>query len=708
MEDISKFVLEVLKKNKGTISKEELKEKTHLSESELSYALNDLQKRFYIHAGKHNKYRLVQEKLTVGKITMVGDPSFVTVEDMVIPVEENHLNHAILGDYVLIRIRNLGHPTMDAIVDERLQHELGEIVEKDGIFYIKVDTKNNIEIKVENKEGLVPGMLVNFEYTKELDNTSFSGKVISIVGHISNPDSHFKKLVSYGGIETRFPNSVMQAVAVLPHTVSEIEKEGRVDLTKQTIFTIDGKDSKDFDDAVSITKKENGNYVLGVHIADVSHYVKEGSTIDEEASKRGSSVYFMNRVVPMLPHRLSNGICSLNPEVDRLTMTCEMEINKEGDVVDYHIFESVIHSKKRMRYDEVNKIFETDEKVIGYEPFLKDLKLMYELSLILHEKRKERGSIEFDVKEPYFIYDKYDRPIDVCVRERGISEHIIEEFMLVANTTVATMLKDYPVPRRVNPKPDLILLKNVAKSMESLKEVMDDSSYQKIEPILTEIKNSKKEDFIEPKKLQILLDTIRTQDENSIYAKLVLSGMKRAYYTTKEDMHYALALPDYTHFTSPIRRYPDLMIHRSIKQFLLRRTNDYDTIKSVEEKNEKLVKQISQKEKKIQKCERMIDSIKQAEYMKNHIGEVYDGYIEQISKSGLQVCFDDVISGKVPRQNLESYSYDGKTKTFQNQETQDTYHLGDKISVLVESINEKSSTIYLKPQKEKEKELILR
>lgn len=701
---MEQFILETFVKNYGALSLEKLSVKTGIPKSELLVVLETLKKEGFLEEEDH-QYRLVREFFKVGQVIQQEKHYFVKLEEEEIPIFDTHLKHAKVGDYVFVRIQNYKTQYQHAIVEEKLQHELGEVYVEEGNFYIKIHSKvKDLKIKIENTEGLISGLMVNFEYVKELEPQLYSAKVLRIVGHKNNPNMNYQKLVTSSGIETEFPYCVIQAVGKLPTEVKREEKKGRIDLTRELIYTIDGETSKDFDDAISISK-HNENYILSVHIADVSHYVKEGSIIDDEAYKRTSSVYVMGRVAPMLPYKLSNGICSLNENVDRLTITCQMEIDPQGNVLNRSVFKSVIHSKKRMAYQKVNEILKENKVSKDYEMFLESLKIGKELYTILNRKRMEEGSIEFDVPEIHFSFDSYGRPIDVYTRKRDIAERMIEEFMLVANRTVAELLKGFPAPRRVNPKPDIFILKAVVPIIELL---YIGKGIDEILPILEEIKKADGNTYIEPKKIQCLLDALRKNKETSVMtSNLILSAMKRAYYTTSDDEHYALAFHDYTHFTSPIRRYSDLVVHRMIKQFLLQKDFDYDTIDMLKTKNQMIVEHISKKEKDIQRCERMIDSIKQAEYMKNHIGEEFHGYIDMVSKHGLQVCFQDVIYGKVPFLFLDGYQYDGKNKIYRNQEG-DTYQLGDHISVIVENIDFENSVILLKPVKEAEKTYILR
>lgn len=690
MNQNDKKVFELIKEY-HTLQKDEIIKKANISDEEVFLSLEKLQNLFLISMDKDKKYRLVLEKRKIGKVISIGEITYVDVEGTLVPVTKEHQKKVLVGDYVLIRVRNAGYRTMDGIIEEKLQHELGEIVYKDGEYLIEVPCKNaDLKLKISDEKYFMKGLLVNFEYGKEIEPYTYSTNIVKVVGHIDNPNSTFKKMVYPSGIETEFPYDVIQASGKISNQVLECEKKGRVDLTKETIFTIDGDSSKDFDDAVSIKKKDNGNFLLSVHIADVSYYVKEGTLLDKEAYKRGSSVYVMNRVVPMLPHKLSTGICSLNPNVDRLTITLEMEIDSFGNVIDSSLYESVIHSKKRMKYHEVDECFDKGF-LKEYEPFQNDLKEMLKLSKILHQKRVENGSIEFDVPELELQFDESGKPIDIKARERGTSEHIIEEFMILANTTVAKKLKDFPAPRRVNPKPDNRVLKNTVSILKSFYEQgkIEPNVYFEMKPMMEEIMDAKEGTYIEPKTIQRLLFLLKKTKECNLTSNMILSSMKRAYYTTSNETHYALALNDYTHFTSPIRRYPDLMVHRSIKRFLLRTNYDYDTIRLLEQKNEEMMDYISKKEKKIQRCERMIESKKQLEYMKDKIGMVYDGYIEQISKNGIQVIFDDVMVGKIPQDLVES-----------------DYQIGDPITIQIKDVNFNHCTLVLKPVKEKVKTLM--
>lgn len=403
-------------------------------------------------------------------------------------------------------------------------------------------------------------------------------------------------------IKTEFDPEVIEQLDSIPEEISKEDKIGRRDLTDEVIFTIDGDDTKDIDDAISVEKLENGHYKLGVHIADVSYYVKEGSPLDNEAMERGTSVYLVDRVIPMLPHKLSNGICSLNPDVERLAISCVMEIDSKGKTVDYEIFESVIKSRIQMTYKKVNKILEEDVIPSGYEPYAQKLKLMKELADIIRKAKVERGYLDFDVDEAKILVDENCVPTDVVLRDRGAGENLIEDFMIQANECVATHIfyMNLPFIYRIHEYPKEEKIKGFLSFVQTLGYTVPGN-----------IKDTS------PKSMQKLISFLSDKKEFKILSSLLLRNMQKAVYSPQNLGHYGLASKCYTHFTSPIRRYPDTTVHRLLRTYLFNNDMSSETIRHWEEKLIYVADHSSLKERSSVDCEREVEDMKMAEYMEN-------------------------------------------------------------------------------------------
>lgn len=500
------------------------------------------------------------------------------------------------------------------------------------------------------------------------DRHNPEGEIISIIGHKNDPGTDIMSIVYAYGIPTEFPEEVMDYVRAIPDTVSEDDIVGRKDCRGWQTVTIDGEDAKDLDDAITVTR-ENGGYRLGVHIADVSEYVKENSPLDREALNRGTSVYLVDRVIPMLPHKLSNGICSLNQGVDRLALSCIMDIDEKGNVTGHEICETVINVDRRMSYTAVQKILEDKdgESASGYRDFVPMFELMEELAAILRSKRHKRGSIDFDFPESKITLDENGRPLEIKAYERNTATRIIEDFMLIANETVA---EDYfwqtlPFVYRTHDKPDP----------------------EKIRALATFINNfgysiRLNGDEVHPKELQKLLEKIEGSDAEMLISRLTLRSMKRAQYTTECSGHFGLAAKYYTHFTSPIRRYPDLQIHRIIKENLNgglseKRSGHYAGILP------DVSKQASVTERRADDAERDVDKLKKTEYMSRRIGEIFGGVISSVTAWGLYVELPNTVEGMVHVTALEGdyYKYDSEHYELIGEHTHKTYRLGQQVTV---------------------------
>ena len=497
---------------------------------------------------------------------------------------------------------------------------------------------------------------------------------------VANSDSRggmIKALIRASGLSEHFlPELEHDAALIANQLITDKELEGRKDLRDDLIITIDGADSKDLDDAVSIKKNPDGTFILGVHIADVSHYIEQGTLLDEEALSRGNSVYLLSRVIPMLPKSISNGICSLFEGADRLTLTCEMTIDRSGNIIDHDIYESVINSKARMVYDDVSDMIENgDEDLMlqysdhnGYDIYgaLYD---MAELASILHENRMSGGSLDFDFDESEIILDDNESPVEVYAAERRTANRMIEEFMLAANKTIAQHFFDLQVPfiYRVHEKPEAEKIGELAAFLSGFG-----------------IKLKHSGDSVSPSELARVLEEIHDEPYEDVVSQVILRSLTKAYYSTDEIGHFGLAFKYYTHFTSPIRRYPDLMIHRIIKMVLHGRLTDKEA-KTLRRLTGIAAEHSSETERSALELERDVEKVKKAEYMQQHIGDIYDGVISGVTEFGLFVELPNTIEGLVRMDELfdDYYTYDAENYRLVGSNTNNTYALGDPVTIAV-------------------------
>ena len=515
-----------------------------------------------------------------------------------------------------------------------------------------------------------------------LENNVVKAEVLEILGHKNDPGIDILSVVYKYDIVPEFaPDALAQAAEISTELDTE-SYEGRRDLRGETIVTIDGEDAKDLDDAVHVRKLDNGNYLLGVSIADVSYYVTEGSPLDREAYFRGTSVYLVDRVIPMIPHRLSNGICSLNPQVDRLTITCEMEISPKGDIVNHEIFPSVIKTTERMTYHNVNLILkgEDEELMKRYESLIPMFELMYELSQILRQSRYERGSIDFDLDEAKIIVDEYGFPTGVELRDRGIAERIIEDFMLAANETVAEHFHwmDVPFIYRVHehPKPEKL-----------------ERFYKLARALGYEIKGTK--DHVHPKALQMITEAVQGKPEHAAINTMMLRSLQKAKYSEESLGHFGLAAEFYTHFTSPIRRYPDLIVHRLIRRYLFEQDLSNDTLTYYNSIMPEIGVQTSKRERDAIDAEREVEDMKKAEYMTQFIDEEFEGVISSVTKWGMYVELPNTVEGLVHVNDLtdDFYEFDEDNLALVGRRTKTVYKLGDIVKVVVAAASKEERTI---------------
>lgn len=557
------------------------------------------------------------------------------------------------------------------ILERGMKQIVGTFEESKGFGFVVPDDKKmaqDIFISKENTHGAVTGHKVVVKITKPpTDRRSPEGRVVEILGHINDPGVDIISIIRQYELPVDFDDKIYSQIEKIENEVDPAEFEGRKDLRDEIMVTIDGEDAKDLDDAVCVKKLENGNYRLGVHIADVSNYVTENSPLDKEALKRGTSVYLVDRVIPMLPHKLSNGICSLNEGVDRLAMSCIMEIDQSGKVVNHEICESVIKVTRRMSYTVVYDLLtnENSEYKEEYKDLIPMFKEMEELRDILLKKRIKRGAIEFDFPEAKIILDENGKPIDIKPYERNVATSIIEEFMLAANETVAEEYYwlELPFIFRTHEEPDEEKIDKLSEFIGKLGYVLKGSATH-------------------PKVLQKILEKSHNTPEDMVINKVVLRSLKQARYTADNEGHFGLAAKYYCHFTSPIRRYPDLQIHRIIKANL-RGLLSPKKISALSKKMPDVAKQCSLRERVADEAERETDDLKKVEFMKDKVGEIFDGIISGVMSWGIFVELPNTIEGLVAARNLEDdyYIFEEENMRFIGERTHKTYTIGDKVKV---------------------------
>lgn len=664
---------------------------------ELVVALNELEYAGELVMTRKNRYGLPEKmNLVRGRIQMHQKGfAFLLPDDEGIGdvyIHFSDLNSAMNNDKVLVRIEkgDIGDNRPEGKVIRILERAVTEVVgtyeDSRSFGFVIADDKripNDIFIPKGKTNGAVDGHKVIVRITKYPEGRkSAEGEIIQILGHKNDPGIDILSIIYKHGIPIEFPEEVLEQAANTPDTITEKDLEGRRDLRNEMIVTIDGADAKDLDDAVSVKRLDNGNYKLGVYIADVSYYVKENSPIDKEALERGTSVYLVDRVIPMIPHRLSNGICSLNPQVDRLTLSCEMEINDKGQVVSHEIFPAVIRTTERMTYSDVNKILvDKDEELRNrYESLVPMFEMMEELASILRKKRMSRGAIDFDFKEAKVIVDEEGKAIDVVIRERSVAERLIEEFMLAANETIAEHFHwlDVPFIHRIHEDPDEAKLQTFFEFLAGLG---------------ISVKGTANE--VHPQALQKVLDDIQGEPEEMVVSKLMLRSMKQAKYDPISVGHFGLATEFYTHFTSPIRRYPDLIVHRLIRTYLIEKKMDAKTISYWKERLPEIARHASMMERRAVDAERDTDDLKKAEFMQDKIGEEFTGIISSVTNFGMFVELENTVEGLIHVSFLtdDYYRYDEQHQVLIGERTANVFRVGDEVRVRVAGVNMDEFTI---------------
>ena len=649
---------------------------------DLEEVLKELLAEGRISVSKKGKYGKPSGNILVG--TYEGNAKgfgFVTVEgeteDIFIP--ESASNGALNEDLVQVVLRSgKGGKRREGEIIKILEHGVTELVgtyQKSQNFGFVVPDNNKISrdifIPIEKSKGAMTGHKVVVKISSYGDkNKKPEGVVKEIIGHINDPGTDILSVVKSLNIPMEFPDEVMKQVERIPNEVDSKDMAGRMDIRDWQTVTIDGEDAKDLDDAITV-QKEGNRYVLGVHIADVANYVQEHTPLDKEALKRGTSVYLVDRVIPMLPHKLSNGICSLNAGADRLALSCIMEIDEKGNVVGHRIAETVLRVDRRMDYTTVKKILEdNDEAAIQeYKELVTMFRLMEELAGILREKRHKRGSIDFDFPESKILLDEKGHPVEIKPYERNMATKIIEDFMLIANETIAEdyFWQELPFVYRTHDNPD-------SEKMLKLGLFINNFGYA--------IKTTQEE--IHPKELQKLLERIDGTDEETLISRLTLRSMKQAKYTTNCSGHFGLATKYYCHFTSPIRRYPDLQIHRIIKENLRGGLNE-KRIRHYESILPGVADQSSTTERRADEAERDTDKLKKVEYMEQHIGEEFTGVISGITNWGMYVELPNTIEGMVRITEIRDdyYYYDEEKYELVGETTKRTFKLGQEVKIQV-------------------------
>lgn len=682
------------------MSIEELQEAYHMTEpeqtKELMKALDELEGSGKLVRTRSNRYG-VPEKMDIirGRVQMHQRGfAFILPEeegepDVFIPAPE--MGGAMHKDTVLVRVQQKGgdskpEGSIIRIIERGTTKVVGTYLANKNYGFVEVDDKHinqDIFIPQHKQHGAVDGHKVVVEITKYPEKRfSAEGKVVNILGHKNDPGVDILSIIHKHELPGEFPEAAITHANEAPDSITENEINKRRDLREETIVTIDGADAKDLDDAIGVKKLSNGNFQLGVHIADVSYYVPEGSAIDEEAVERGTSVYLVDRVIPMIPHRLSNGICSLNPQVDRLTLSCEMEVTEDGEIVNHDIFESVIRTNERMTYNDVRLILdEKDEETRKkYEELVPFFERMEDLAAILRQKRFDRGAIDFDFKEAQVKVDENGKPEDILIRERSVAEKLIEEFMLAANETVAEHFSKMKVP--------------------FIYRIHEDPHEEKLQKFIEFVANfgytiKGKGSSLHPSALQKILADVKGEPEEAVLSTVMLRSMNQAKYDPENLGHFGLASEYYTHFTSPIRRYPDLIVHRLIRTYLINGKTDQKTKSNWQNKLPDIAKHTSEMERRAVDAEREVDDLKKAQYMEDKVGEEYTGVISGVANFGLFVELENTIEGMVHISYLtdDYYHFDEKQYALIGERTANIFRIGDELEIRVLKVNVEEADI---------------
>lgn len=686
-------ILNALENEKDAISLIELNDKlgltTPLELKELENCLNELNSENIVYITKKDKYILYKNCpfFKIGKLAVnkKGFGFVILEKEDDLYIDKDNLNGAVHNDYVLAEITKNGvkkEGRILKILNRELNNLVGEIVIKDNKKEVVLDDEKLNLILVldqDSAKNCVEGSKVYLKIVKELGKRKYYVKVAKLIGHKNDPGVDILSIAYKYNIETEFSSDVISEIDNIPNEVSESDKKGRRDLTSDVIFTIDGDDTKDIDDAISLELKGD-NYVLGVHIADVSYYCKPNTALGDAAYLRGTSSYLADTVIPMLPHKLSNGICSLNEGVERLTISCVMEINPSGKVIDYEIFPSVIKSRKKMTYKKVNDILMRDIVDEEYLPYKDILKEMNNLAKIIRKRKIARGYIDFDLDEAKVLQDENGKAIDIVKRTREDGECLIEDFMISANETVAEHISnmDLPFIYRVHALPNSEKIDDFAKLVNIFGYKLDTSTVS-----------------LTPKGMQNILSSLEDKPEYKILSSMLLRSMKKAEYSKDNIGHFGLASKNYTHFTSPIRRFPDLTVHRLLRTYLFNHDLSIETIKYYDNALVDIAEHSSEREVASVNAERDVMDMKSAEYMESHIGEIYDGIITSVTSFGFFVELDNLIEGLVHVNSLHGdyYVYVEDLLAMIGKNTKKMYQIGNKVKVKVVAASKATAMI---------------
>ncbi|ULG74819.1 ribonuclease R [Macrococcus brunensis] len=684
-------ILNILQTRKGeTLAISDIEQALALSNAdefkELVKMLVELEQKGKIKRTKEDRYMLIDSEYVEGIVSQNKKgfafvrPTTEGIEDIFIP--PNAINQAMDGDTVLVKVSKGRDGREEGVIKEITNRAITTVVgtytEAKHFGFVLPDDKRitqDIFIPKKRNLGAVEGHKVLVELTAYPDgNSNPEGHVTAILGHKNDPGVDILSIIYQHGINIDFAPDAIKEAERVPDAISPQDIKGRRDLRDKLTITIDGADAKDLDDAISLERKGE-NYLLTVSIADVSHYVTEGSALDREAYERGTSVYLVDRVIPMIPHRLSNGICSLNPQVDRLTMSCEMEITPQGEIINHDIFQSAIYSDERMTYSDVNEILDGDkelrEKYAHIVPMIEDAQ---ELNTILAAMRKRRGEVDFDFKEAKILVNEDGVPFDVAIRERGKGERLIESFMLAANETIAEHFHHMKVPfiYRIHEEPKADKIKRFFEFIANFGIMVRGGT-----------------ENIHPKTLQTIAKEIKGKPEEMVISTLMLRSMQQAKYSEQSLGHFGLSAQYYTHFTSPIRRYPDLIVHRLIRKYLIEKSMD----DAAQDKWEDLLVEISdhtsKRERRAVDAERDTDDLKKAEYMLQHVGEEFEGIISSVANFGMFVELENTIEGMVHNTNMtdDYYHFDERQMALIGERGGKVFRIGDKVKIKVLSVN---------------------
>ncbi|MBQ3469314.1 MAG: VacB/RNase II family 3'-5' exoribonuclease [Bacilli bacterium] len=614
--------------------------------------------------GSFDGYKQGGGKVTVITSYLDDEDKLNTTKELYI-IKNSNSKEAIDGDEVLIEPIDKDNYRIKEILSRKVKTVLGEVFLENGEYFIKSNDKRKQSLKVLLDEEEIVGSKVIVSLEDKLNEGLFLGKVKRVIGSRNSAEKEFIELAYKLGIEPFFSDEALEELEFIPNQVSSSDKEKVLDLTDLKTFTIDGKDTKDMDDAVSIRELDNGNFLLGVHIANPTYYIEEGSYLDQEAILRGTSVYAFNQVIPMLPPKISNGICSLNPDVERLCLSSLMEIDKEGKVLNFSINEAVIKSRKKMNYDDVNSVLEGHEVPNGYEDFVSELRSLYKLALILKKRCLKEGMINIDMAEPSFY--KENGKIEYKVKRQKAAEDMIEFLMVTANEQVARYMK--------------------SKNITVINRIHEAPNSDKIRNYVNYLKNfgiSYNQPFImEPEYFQELIERVNEQgDIKDIVLTEFVRSLKRACYSIDNLGHFALGKSDYVHFTSPIRRGPDYILHRQIRELVLSKRNSIENRKKWALELPSLAERFSKAEQKAAELERIAVKRQACYYMRRHVGDEYKGIITSLEYGYMNVELENLIEGRIKYEDLDShYVFNEKDQKLFT--SSDRYMIGDKLDVIV-------------------------